>query len=323
MIGRLRLLKYGQVIREDGPEAHFAKKNTPTMGGILILFAVTISTLLWADIANRLVIYALLLTLSLGVVGFLDDYLKIKYKSSEGLRGKKKITLQFLLAGAFGMALFMEANGGYANPMYTLNLTIPFLKQLAPELGWFYVVFAMFIIVGASNAVNLTDGLDGLAIGTVIITAGTYLVFAYVAGHVVIANYLQIPYLKGTGELAVFCATLVGAGIGFLWFNSHPAQIFMGDVGSLSLGGAIGAVAILVKQEIVLILVGGIFVIETLSVILQVAFFKLTGGRRLFRMSPLHHHFELKGWPESKIITRFWIISLIFALIALSTLKLR
>ncbi len=316
----LRRLKYGQVIREEGPKAHFAKKNTPTMGGVLILFSIVISTLLWADITNRLVLYTVALTVSYGAIGFLDDYLKIKKKSSEGLAGRKKLALGFLFAGLLGGALYWEAH--QAAPIYNLKLTIPFLKTYAPDLGWFYIPFAMLVIAGASNAVNLTDGLDGLATGNVIITAGTYLIFAYVAGHVVIARYLNIYYLPASGELAVFCAALMGAGIGFLWFNSYPAQVFMGDVGSLSLGGAIGAVAIMVKQEIVLVLVGGVFVVEALSVMLQVFSFK-TFGKRIFRMSPIHHHFELLGWPETKIVVRFWIIGLILALVALSTLKLR
>ncbi len=322
MIAWLQKLKYGQVIREEGPKAHYAKKNTPTMGGLLILFGMTVSTLLWADVTNRLILYGLLLTLSFGAVGFLDDYLKIKKRSSEGLAGRKKLGLLFLFSFFFGLALFWEAGRDVADPLYSLRLTIPFFKNLTPDLGWLYIPFAMLVIAGASNAVNLTDGLDGLATGTFIISMGTYMIFAYVAGHAVIANYLKVPFLPGTGELAVFCATLLGACIGFLWFNSFPAQVFMGDVGSLALGGAIGAVAVMVKQEIILVLVGGIFVAEALSVILQVASFKTT-GKRIFRMSPIHHHFELLGWPEPKIVMRFWIISFILALMALSTLKLR
>lgn len=322
MIRWLRRLKYGQVIREDGPKAHFAKQNTPTMGGLLILFSVAIATLLWADLTNRLVLYTLFLTLAYGGIGFLDDYLKIKKKSSEGLRGRMKLLLQFSIAALLAGALFYEAGREVVDPLYNLHLTIPFLKDITPYLGWFYIPFAMIVIVGASNAVNLTDGLDGLATGTMIVTMATYTIFAYVAGHVVIAGYLNIQHLPHTGELAVFCAALVGGALGFLWFNSYPAQVFMGDVGSLAMGGALGTVAVMVKQEIVLVLVGGIFVIEALSVILQVASFKLT-GKRIFKMSPIHHHFELIGWPEPKIVMRFWIISLILSLLALVTLKLR
>jgi phospho-N-acetylmuramoyl-pentapeptide-transferase len=322
MIERLRVLKYGQAIRQEGPKAHLSKAGTPTMGGLLILFSIVISTLLWAKLDNRLVLYALFITVTYGIIGFLDDYLKIKKKSSEGLRGKKKMALQILFASFVAVALYWEATRDVVEPIYNLHLTVPFFKELTPDLGWLYIPFAMLVIVGASNAVNLTDGLDGLATGPVITTAATYLVFAYVAGHYVIARYLNILYSPATGELAVFCAAMIGAGIGFLWFNTYPAQVFMGDVGSLALGGALGTVAVLVKQEIVLVVVGGIFVVETLSVMLQVFWFKRT-GKRIFRMSPIHHHFELLGWPEPKIIVRFWIISFILALLALSTLKLR
>lgn len=322
MIERLRVLKYGQAIRQEGPKAHYAKAGTPTMGGLLILFSIVLSTFLWAKLDNRLVLYALFITATYGGIGFLDDYLKIKKKSSEGLRGKKKMAMQILFATMVAVALFWESGRQIAEPIYNLRLTVPFFKSLTPDLGWFYIPFAALVIVGASNAVNLTDGLDGLATGPVITTAATYMVFAYTAGHVVIARYLNLIYSPATGELAVFCAAMIGAGIGFLWFNTYPAQVFMGDVGSLALGGAIGTVAVLVKQEIVLVLVGGVFVAETLSVILQVSSFKMT-GKRIFKMSPIHHHFELLGWPEPKIIVRFWIISFILALLALSTLKLR
>ncbi len=320
MIERLRVLKYGQAIRQEGPKAHYAKAGTPTMGGILILFAIIVSTLLWARLDNRFVLYSLFIVFTYGMIGFWDDYLKITKKSSDGLSGKLKLLFQFAFAGVVAGALFWEA--GRVEPLYNLHLTVPFFKGFTPDLGWLYVPFAMVVIVGASNAVNFTDGLDGLASGPVITTAATYLVFAYVVGHFEISRYLNLIHSPATGELAVFCAAIIGACIGFLWFNTYPAQVFMGDVGSLALGGAIGTVAVLVKQEIILILVGGIFVAEIVSVILQVISFKTT-GKRIFRMSPLHHHFELIGWPEPKIIVRFWIISFILALIALATLKLR
>jgi phospho-N-acetylmuramoyl-pentapeptide-transferase len=322
VIERLRVLKYGQTIRQEGPKAHFAKAGTPTMGGLLILFAILASTLLWVKLDNHLVWYALFITLAFGCIGFYDDYLKVTKKSSAGFSGKKRLALEFLFSGLVAGALYWEAHLPVAEPIYNLELTVPFFKHLTPDLGWLYIPFAMLVIVGAGNAVNLTDGLDGLATGPVITTAATYLVFAYTAGHVVMARYLNLIYSPATGELAVFCAAIIGAGIGFLWFNSYPAQVFMGDVGSLALGGAIGTIAVLVKQEIVLVVVGGIFVVEALSVILQVASFKTT-GKRIFKMSPIHHHFELLGWPEPKIIVRFWIVSFILALVALSTLKLR
>ena len=322
MIERLRQLKYGQMIREVGPKDHYKKAGTPTMGGLLILFSMVVSTLLWADISNRLVLYALFITVAYGAIGFMDDYLKIKKKSSDGLAGRRKMALQILFAACVGFALYWEAGRAVAEPIYNLKLTVPFFKSITPDLGWMYIPFAIFVIVGASNAVNLTDGLDGLAIGPVIISAATYTIFAYAAGHFGIANYLKIIHSPFTGELTVFGATMIGAGLGFLWFNTFPAQVFMGDVGSLALGGALGTIAVLVKQEIVLVLVGGIFVMETLSVILQVTSFKTT-GKRIFKMSPIHHHFELLGWPEPKIIVRFWIVSIILALFALATLKLR
>lgn len=315
LIRTLTQLQLGQQIRKVGPESHFIKQGTPTMGGALILLAIVLPTLLWADLSNLYVWVTLLVTVGYGAIGFADDYRKIRLKSSDGITARQKMFWQLLIALAAGSVLF-------AHPAFETTLAVPFFKGLKPDLGWFYIPFAMLVIVGASNAVNLTDGLDGLAIGPVIIASGTYLLFAYVAGHAQVAAYLQISSISGAGELAVLCGSMVGAGLGFLWFNSYPAQVFMGDVGSLSLGGALGTIAVVTKQEIVLVIVGGIFVMEALSVIFQVTSFRLW-GKRIFRMAPIHHHFELKGWPEPKIIVRFWIISIILALIALSTLKLR
>jgi phospho-N-acetylmuramoyl-pentapeptide-transferase len=285
------------------------------MGGVLILIAIVVPTLLWADLTNLYVWLTLLVTTGYGIVGFTDDLLKVRKKNSDGLSPRQKMFWQMLIALAASFFLCYYSD-------FQTTLTIPFFKTLRPDLGWFYVPFAMLVIIGASNAVNLTDGLDGLAIGPVIIAAGTYLLFAYLTGHANLANYLQITGVPGAGELAVLCGAMVGAGLGFLWFNSYPAQVFMGDIGSLALGGAIGTIAVITKQEIVLVIVGGIFVMEALSVIAQVTSFRLY-GKRIFRMAPIHHHFELKGWPEPKIIVRFWIISIILALIGLSTLKLR
>jgi phospho-N-acetylmuramoyl-pentapeptide-transferase len=315
LISRLQALQLGQSIRKLGPESHFKKEGTPTMGGVLILIAIVVPTLLWADLTNVYVWLTLLVTGGYGVIGFTDDLLKVRKKNSDGLSPRQKMFWQVLIA--FAASFFLVYYSGFQT-----TLTIPFFKTLHPDLGWFYVPFAMLVIIGASNAVNLTDGLDGLAIGPVIIAAGTYLLFAYLTGHANLANYLQITGVPGAGELAVLCGAMVGAGLGFLWFNSYPAQVFMGDIGSLSLGGAIGTIAVITKQEIVLVIVGGIFVMEALSVIAQVTSFRLY-GKRIFRMAPIHHHFELKGWPEPKIIVRFWIISIILALIGLSTLKLR
>ena len=286
------------------------------MGGLLIVFSIVASTLLWSDLTNYFVWIMLFVVIGYGLVGFVDDYLMQVKKRSKGLSVRKKLGLQFVLALITGFLV-------YASPDFSTEVTIPFLKKLSPDLGWGYIIFAAFVIVAASNAVNLTDGLDGLAIGPVVIAAATYMIFAYVAGHIKIANYLQLNYVSGSGEVAIFCGTLAGAGMGFLWFNSYPAQIFMGDVGSLSLGAALGTIAVITKQEILLVLVGGLFVIEALSVIFQVSFFKMTSGRRIFKMAPLHHHFELKGWPEPKVIVRFWIIAIALALLAMSTLKLR
>ena len=316
LIRRMRALQVGQYIREDGPEAHLKKAGTPTMGGTLILASVTVSCLLWNILDNVYVWILLMVTVGFGAVGFVDDYLKVVKKRNKGLSVRAKFACQIALATLVGALL-------HANPGFDTRVTIPFFKALSPNLGPAYIPFAVLVIVGASNAVNLTDGLDGLAIGPTIIAAGTYMVFAYVAGHATIASYLQINHVAGSGEVTVFCGAIAGAGLGFLWFNTYPAQIFMGDVGSLSLGAALGTVAVITKQEILLVLVGGLFVIEALSVIFQVGFFKVTHGRRIFRMAPLHHHFELKGWAEPKVIVRFWIIAIALALLSMSTLKLR
>jgi phospho-N-acetylmuramoyl-pentapeptide-transferase len=286
------------------------------MGGLLILFATVTATLLWANLTNPFVWIVLLVMISYGAIGFIDDYLMQVKKESRGLPGRIKILIQV----AVGL---LVAGLLYARADFDTHVTVPFFKQVAPDLGWTYILFATMVIVGTSNAVNLTDGLDGLAIGPVTVAAATFVILSYVAGHVKIAQYLQIQYMAGSGELAVFCGALVGAGMGFLWYNSYPAQIFMGDVGSLPLGGALGTVAVITKHEILLVLVGGIFVVEALSVIFQVGFFKVTNGRRIFKMAPIHHHFELKGWPEPKVIVRFWIIAIILGLMAVSTLKLR
>jgi phospho-N-acetylmuramoyl-pentapeptide-transferase len=286
------------------------------MGGVLILFAIVSATLLWGNLTNFFVWIVLLVTISYGAIGFVDDYLMERKKQSQGLRGRTKLLAQVFIGLLVGGFLYARAD-------FDTHVSIPFLKGINPDLGWGYILFAALVIVGTSNAVNLTDGLDGLAIGPVIVAAATYVVLSYVAGHVKIANYLQIQYVPGSGELAVFCGTVVGAGMGFLWYNTYPAQVFMGDVGSLPLGGALGAAAVMTKHEILLALVGGIFVIEALSVIFQVGFFKVSNGRRIFRMAPIHHHFELKGWAEPKVIVRFWIIAIFLALLSLSTLKLR
>lgn len=316
MIRKLTERQIGQYVRTDGPPTHKTKTGTPTMGGLLILFAVVTATLLWADLANFFVWMVLLVTVGYGAVGFVDDYLMQIKKETRGLPGRIKILIQV------GIGLLV-AGLLYARADFDTQVSIPFLKQMAPDLGWAYILFATMVIAGTSNAVNLTDGLDGLAMGPMTVAAATFVVLSYVAGHVKIAQYLQIQYVAGSGELAVFCGALVGAGLGFLWYNAYPAQVFMGDVGSLPLGGALGTVAVITKHEIVLALVGGIFVIEALSVIFQVGFFKVTNGRRIFRMAPIHHHFELKGWPEPKVIVRFWIIAIILGLLAISTLKLR
>ncbi len=318
MIRKLREFQIGQVIRQEGPASHRAKAGTPTMGGVLILAAVLVPTLLWADLTNAYVWILILTTAAFGGVGFLDDYLKITRRSHEGLWPRYKLAGQFLIALAVGLVLMALADSG----MYNTRLIFPFFKRLIPDLGWFYVPFTMLVLVFTSNAVNLTDGLDGLAISNVAVVSATFTALAYVTGHRVFAEYLLIVRFAPAAELTIFCGALVGASLGFLWYNSYPAEIFMGDVGSLALGGALGTVAILIKQEFLLPIVGGIFVIEALSVIIQVASFQLT-GRRVFKMAPIHHHFELSGWSEPKIIFRFLIVSIIFALFSLTTLKLR
>ena len=312
----LQKFQIGQVVRDDGPESHFSKKGVPTMGGLLILFAVVLTTLLWVDLSNPLVWLILGVTVCFGGVGALDDYWKIKRKNSKGLSPSGKLILQIVAAGGAGLILFNFAG-------FDSHLSFPFFKDVNPDLGWFYIVFAVLVVVGASNAVNLTDGLDGLAVGPTVVTCSVYLVFSYLAGHAGLAAYLQIPFVKGAGEVAVFCGALVGGSLGFLWFNAYPAQVFMGDVGSLSMRAALGLVAIIIKQEILLAIVGGIFVMEAMSVILQVGFFKVSGGKRIFLMAPFHHHFEKKGWTEPKVVVRFWIVSLVLGLMALATLKLR
>ena len=314
----LRRLSIGQNIRDVGPGSHQVKAGTPTMGGLLILFAWLVPTLLWANLNNAYVWLAVAVTLAFGTIGFLDDYLKVRRRRNLGLTASAKLLLQIGVAAIAGALLPMLPGAEPFSP----TLAFPFLKQLVLDLGLLYVPFVVFVLVGSSNAVNLTDGLDGLAIGATGVAAATYAVFCYVAGNRVVAGYLQVPFVLGAGEVTIFCGALAGAAMGFLWFNAHPAEMFMGDVGSLALGGGIGIVALMAKQEILLAVVGGLFVMEALSVILQVGSFKLR-GKRIFRMAPLHHHFELSGWAEPKIIVRFWILSIVFALVALSTLKLR
>jgi phospho-N-acetylmuramoyl-pentapeptide-transferase len=317
MIRRLSQYKVGQNVRDCGPESHFSKAGTPTMGGALILVAIGISTLLWADLSNRYVWVVLLVTTGFGVVGFIDDYQKLVQNNSDGLSAGKKYGGQSLVAAITAVYLYSTA----VLPAET-QFIVPFFKEVVIEMGLFYIFFTYFVIVGTSNAVNLTDGLDGLAIMPTVMVGGALGLFAYLSGHVNFSSYLAIPYLPEAGELVIFCAALVGAGLGFLWFNTYPAQVFMGDVGALALGAALGILAVLVRQEIVLAIMGGVFVMETVSVILQVASFKLT-GKRIFRMAPIHHHFELKGWPEPRVIVRFWIITFVLVLIGLATLKLR
>jgi phospho-N-acetylmuramoyl-pentapeptide-transferase len=308
----------GQPIREDGPASHLlTKKGTPTMGGGMILLSVGMATLLWADLSNAFVWIVLAITLGYGAIGFVDDYLKLTKRNTKGVSGKQKLFVQFAMAFAATAAIQY-----YSHSSHNAMLSVPFFKDFLLNLGILYLPFVMVVIVGASNAVNLTDGLDGLAIVPVMIVAASFALISYLVGNVVFANYLQIHHVPGTGELAVFCAALVGAGMGFLWYNAQPAEVFMGDTGSLSLGGAIGTISVITKHELVLAIMGGLFVAEAVSVILQVASFKLT-GKRIFLMAPLHHHFEKKGWPESKVVVRFWIVAIILALIGLSTLKLR
>ncbi|MDF1821599.1 MAG: phospho-N-acetylmuramoyl-pentapeptide-transferase [Alcanivoracaceae bacterium] len=317
MIEKLRHYQVGQAIREDGPKSHLSKAGTPTMGGALILVAITFSTLLWADLDNRFVWITLGVLVVFGAVGWVDDWRKVVQKNSRGLPGRWKYLWQSVGAIGAACALYFSAE----SPVET-QLIVPFFKGVAINLGWFYLVLTYFVINGTSNAVNLTDGLDGLAIMPTVLVAAALGIFAYASGHAQFADYLHIPYVAGSGELVVIVAALCGAGLGFLWFNSYPAQVFMGDVGALALGAVLGVMAVIVRQEIVLFIMGGVFVMETVSVMLQVASFKLT-GRRIFRMAPIHHHFELKGWPEPKIIVRFWIITVILVLVGLATLKIR
>jgi len=308
--------KVGQVIRPDGPEGHFSKAGVPTMGGAMIVAAQVAATLLWVDLENSYVWTLAGVSLWFAAIGAFDDWQKIKRSNSKGLSARGKLVLQMIGAVLAALAIYNISDlGGH--------LSVPFFKNFHPDLGYLYPPFALLVIIGSSNAVNLTDGLDGLAIGPTVISSGVYLVFSYLAGHAVLASYLQIPAVSGAGEVAVYCGAMAGAGLGFLWFNTYPAQIFMGDTGSLSLGAALGTVAIIIKQEILLALVGGIFVMEAMSVIMQVGFFKMSGGRRIFLMAPFHHHFEKKGWQEPKIVVRFWIVSIVLGLSALATLKLR
>ncbi|MES9844702.1 MAG: phospho-N-acetylmuramoyl-pentapeptide-transferase [Candidatus Sedimenticola sp. PURPLELP] len=317
MIRRLTLHQIGQPIRDDGPQSHLSKAGTPTMGGALLLVAVSVSTLLWSDLSSRYVWVILIVTLLFGVIGFYDDYKKLVLQDPRGLAAKYKYFWQSVVGFGAAYALYTTA----VVPAET-QLIIPFFKDVVIDMGPWFILLTYFVIVGSSNAVNLTDGLDGLAIMPTVLVAGALGIFAYVSGHAQISNYLLIPYLSGVGEVAIFCGALVGAGLGFLWFNAYPAQVFMGDVGALALGAALGIVAVAVRQELVLVIMGGVFVMETISVMLQVASFKLT-GRRIFRMAPLHHHFELKGWPEPRVIVRFWIVTVILVLVGLASLKIR
>lgn len=317
MIRRLSQRQIGQQVRDDGPESHFSKAGTPTMGGALILVAIAVATLLWADLTNRYIWIIVVATLLFGVIGWIDDWLKISRKNSKGLSARHKYLGQSVVALGAALILYFTATV----PGET-QLLVPVFKNVTVDLGWMYIPLVYFVVVGTSNAVNLTDGLDGLAIMPSVMVAGALGVFAYTIGNAVFASYLNFPFVPGVGELVVFAGAFVGAGLGFLWFNAYPAQVFMGDVGALALGAALGLLAVMTRQELVLVIMGGVFVIETISVILQVASFKLT-GRRIFRMAPLHHHFELKGWPEPRVIVRFWIITVILVLAGLSTLKLR
>jgi phospho-N-acetylmuramoyl-pentapeptide-transferase len=319
MIRKLREFQIGQVIRQEGPTTHRPKAGTPTMGGLLILTAALGPTLLWAKLNNPYVWIAMLSTAGFGAIGFVDDYLKMVRRSHHGLRPRYKVGWQILVGAAVGAVLLVLKQRG----LYNTRLVFPFFKSRIPELGWLYPPFAIFVLVAESNAVNLTDGLDGLAISVFAIAAAAYTALAYVVGNRVLANYLLLVHFPPVAELTIFCGSLVGASLGFLWYNSYPAEIFMGDVGSLALGAALGTVAILIKQELLLVIVGGVFVLEALSVVIQVGYFKLSGGQRVFRMAPLHHHFELIGWSEPKVISRFVILAIIFALFSLTTLKLR
>lgn len=317
MIRYLSRYNIGQNVRDDGPESHFSKAGTPTMGGALILVAILVSTLLWSDLTSRFVWIVMFVTAGFGIVGWVDDYKKLALGNSKGLSARHKYLWQSVIALTAAYILFTTAK----LPIET-QLIVPFFKSIAIDLGWVYILLAYFVIVGSSNAVNLTDGLDGLAILPTVLVGGALGVFAYVTGNTNFSGYLGIPYVPGVGEIVIFCGAIVGAGLGFLWFNTYPAQVFMGDVGALALGAALGVVAVIVRQELALFIMGGIFVVETISVVLQVASYKLT-GRRIFRMAPLHHHYELKGWPEPRIIVRFWIITVVLVLIGLASLKVR
>ena len=317
IIRKLRTFSMTQYVRNDGPQTHLKKEGTPTMGGIIIIISIVTSVLMWGDLSNKFLLIMMASIIGFGCIGLVDDYLKVVKKNPRGLSGWYKFGAQIALAIALGFTFYYDPND-----IYIAKLSIPFFKKWLIDLGWFYVPFTIMVIVGASNAVNLTDGIDGLAIGLVGVASLANAVFVYIAGHAGFSQYLNVLYLPGTGELTVFCGAMFGASLGFLWYNSYPAEIFMGDVGSLSLGGALGTLAVITKQEIVLTVVGAIFVIETFSVIIQVASFKLT-GKRVFKMAPVHHHFEMKGWPESKVIVRFWIIGIILALLSLTTLKVR
>lgn len=319
MIRILKKFQIGEEIRSNGPQSHLNKKGTPSMGGILIIGSTLIPTLLWGNLNNTYVWLAMATMLLFGIIGFWDDFLKIKRKKSSGLIVRHKLTFQIVLSAAIGLALLYLAD----REQFDLILSVPFFKEWTPFLGWFYLPWIMFILVGSSNSVNIADGLDGLAIGLTLISASAFTTLAYLIGRTDISGYLDIPYVPQAAELTVFAGAMAGACLGFLWYNSHPAQIFMGDVGALSLGGTIGVIAILIKQEFLLFMVAGVFIIEALSVLLQVSYFKFTGGKRIFKMAPIHHHFELIGWSEQKIVVRFWIIGIIFALFSLTTLKLR
>ena len=317
VIKRLRKFSVTQQVRDDGPQTHLGKTGTPTMGGVLIIISILVTILLWGDLTNKYILMMIFSLVGFGAIGFIDDYLKVVKRDSKGLRGCYKFGGQVLLALAISMFIYMNPKDPYNDV-----LSIPFFKKWLFDLGWFYVPFSIVVIVGSSNAVNLTDGIDGLAVGLVGISVLATGILVYISGNFKFSQYLQVLYIPGTGELTVFCGAILGASLGFLWYNSYPADVFMGDVGSLPLGGVLGTLAVITKQEIVLAVVGGIFVIETLSVVFQVASFKLT-GKRMFRMAPIHHHFELKGWPEPKVIVRFWIVGIMLALLSLATLKLR
>ncbi|HBR21538.1 MAG TPA: phospho-N-acetylmuramoyl-pentapeptide-transferase [Nitrospiraceae bacterium] len=317
VIKRLSRFSVTQQVRDDGPQTHLGKTGTPTMGGVLIIISILVTVLLWGDLTNKYILTMIFSLVGFGTIGFIDDYLKVVKRNPKGLRGYYKFGAQVLLALVIGMFLYMNPKDPYNDV-----LSIPFFKKWLFDLGWFYVPFSIIVIVGSSNAVNLTDGIDGLAVGLVGISVLATGILVYISGNFKFSQYLQVLYIPGTGELTVFCGAILGASLGFLWYNSYPADVFMGDVGSLSLGGVLGTLAVITKQEIVLAVVGGIFVIETLSVVFQVASFKLT-GKRMFRMAPIHHHFELKGWPEPKVIVRFWIVGIMLALLSLATLKLR